>query len=190
MSKNGYRVFDSDLHVVEPAGLYHRYLPDGLKSRAPQRNSTDHYHHGGWTVEGHSFPMGLGKGRADAEARARVVLKEYTQRGFDATAQLEAMDTEGVDAAVLFRTLPVVCVDAFEPEFAIALCRAWNDWITDFRRLDPQRMHAAALLTLHDPALAARELRRCVTELGMAAAQLMPNPVNGRHVHDPSCDVL
>jgi len=100
------------------------------------------------------------------------------------------MDVEGIDIAVLFRTLPVVCVDDFEPEFAIALCRAWNDWAADFARMAPDRMKAAALLTLHDPALAAQELRRAVTELGFVAAQMMPNPVNGRNLHDPSVDAL
>src|SRR5712692_234005 len=100
------------------------------------------------------------------------------------------MDVEGIDRAVLFRTLPVNCADGYEPEFAVALCRAWNDWITDFRQADPARMQAACLLSLHDPELTAAELRRCVEDLGMIAAQMMPNPVNGRHVHDPSCDVL
>jgi predicted TIM-barrel fold metal-dependent hydrolase len=141
-------------------------------------------------VDGYVFPQPFGKGRTEAEARARVVLKEYAERGYDPASQLQAMDVEGVDVAVLFRTLPVVCVDAFEPEFATALCRAWNDWVTDFRKLDPRRMQAAALLTLHDPVLATQELQRAVRELGMVAAQLMPNPVNGRHLHDPSCDVL
>ncbi len=117
-------------------------------------------------------------------------MKDYVDRNFDSVSQIQAMDAEGINVAVLFSTWPVVTVDAYEPDFALALCRAWNDWATDFRQLDSKRMQAAALLTLHDPALAAQELRRCVEELGMVAAQLLPNPVNGRHVHDPSCDVL
>src|SRR5207253_5433768 len=141
-------------------------------------------------VDGYGFPRPIGRGRPDAEARANVVLKEYAAAGFDSTSQVKAMDVEGLDVAVLFRTLPVVCVDAFEPAFAIALCRAWNDWAADFRKPDPARMQAAALVTLHDATLAAGELRRAVKELGFVAAQMMPNPVNGVNLHDRAMDPL
>jgi predicted TIM-barrel fold metal-dependent hydrolase len=192
MAKNGFRVFDSDLHVFEPPDLYQRYLDPKYRQQAPTTEPSKHggYRPSAWRVGEYVFPRPLGKGRTEAEARSRAILKPYDAQQFDSTSQLQAMDVEGIDVAVLFRTLPVISIDALEAEFALALCRAWNDWITDFRAPDPERMHAAALLTLHDPRLAADELRRCVEELGMVAAQMAPNPVNGRHVHDPSCDVL
>ena len=65
------------------------------------------------------------------------MLKEYAAARFDSASQLRAMDAEGLDIAVLFRTLPVVCVDAFDPAFALALCQAWNDWAADFRKPSP-----------------------------------------------------
>jgi len=138
-----------------------------------------------WIVDGYGFPRPIGRGRPDAEARAQAVLKDYAAAGFDSASQVKAMDVEGLDVAVLFRTLPVVCVDAFDPDFAIALCRGWNDWAAEFVRPAPERMKAAALLTLHDATLAAQELRRAVTQLGFVAAQMMPNPVNGVNLHDP-----
>ena len=67
------------------------------------------------------------------------MLKEYAAARFDSASQLRAMDAEGLDIAVLFRTLPVVCVDAFDPAFALALCQAWNDWAADFRKPSPGR---------------------------------------------------
>ena len=192
MAKNGFRVFDSDLHVIEPPDLYLRYLDPRYRDRAPTAEASAQ---GGsrpsaWRVGEYVFPRPIGYGRTEADARAQEVLGPYDAQHFDPKSQLEAMDVEGIDVAVLFRTLPVICIDALEPDFALALCRAWNDWITDFRALDPQRMQAAALLSLHDPELAAEELRRCVEELGMVAAQMSPNPVNGLHIHDPRCDVL
>jgi predicted TIM-barrel fold metal-dependent hydrolase len=190
MAKQGFRVLDSDLHVIEPTDLYQRHLDRKYEDRAPQVMDSSHGYVRHWRVGDYEFPRAIGRGRVDAEARSRVILKEYAAAGFDSASQLRAMDVEGVDVAVLFRTLPVVCVDAFEPEFAVALCRAWNDWMADFRQRDPGRMHAAALLTLHDATLAARELRRAVTELGFVAAQMMPNPVNGVNLHDPAMDPL
>src|SRR5207247_10898049 len=100
------------------------------------------------------FPRAVGGGRPDAESLANVVLKEYAAARFGAASQLRGMEVGGLDLAVLFRTPPVVCVDAFDPEFAVGLCHAWNDWAADFVRPAPERMKAAALLTLHDAALA------------------------------------
>ncbi len=190
MSKAGFRVLDSDLHVIEPVDLYERYLDPRYRDQAPRPLEASHGYVRHWRVGEYVFPRPLGRGRVHAEARSRGLLQAYAAAGFDAASQLRAMDVEGLDVAVHFRTLPVVCVDAFEPEFAIALCRAWNDWMADFCRLEPQRMKAAALLTLHDAALAAAELRRAVTDLGFVAAQMMPNPVNGVNLHDPRLDPL
>ncbi|MBI4611824.1 MAG: amidohydrolase family protein [Candidatus Rokubacteria bacterium] len=190
MAKAGFRVLDSDLHVIEPADLYGRYLDKAYKDRAPRPLDAAHGYVRHWRVGEYTFPRPIGTGRVHAEARSREILKEYAAAGFDAASQLRAMDVEGIDVAVHFRTLPVVCVDAFEPEFALALCRAWNDWMADFCALDRRRMKAAALLTLHDATLAARELHRAVTGLGFVAAQMMPNPVNGVNLHDPRMDPL
>ena len=190
MTRHGLRVLDSDLHVIEPEDLYDRYLDVAFRDRVPRRlkDSRGYLHH--WQVGEYIFPRPVGRGRTDADEHSRGVLREYAAAGFDAAAQLRAMDVEGVDIAVLFRTLPVVCADDYPADFALALCRAWNDWMADFRARDPRRLRAAALLTLHDPRLAAEELRRAVTSLGFVAAQMMPNPVNGVNLHDPALDPL
>lgn len=190
MARDGFRILDSDLHVIEPPDLYQRYLDKRFRDRAPRPLETSHGWVRHWRAGDYVFPRPFGRGRVAAETRSRELLREYAAAGFDAASQLRAMDVEGVDVAVHFRTLPVVCVDAWEPEFALALCRAWNDWMADFVRRDPRRMKAAALLTLHDPALAAAELRRTVQDLGFVAAQMMPNPVNGLNLHDPRVDPL
>jgi len=190
MSKDGCLVLDSDLHVMEPADLYERYLDARFRDQAPRRLDATHGYLHHWRLGDHVFPRPLGSGRTESDARSRIVLREYAAAGFDPASQLQAMDVEGVDVAVLFRTLPLVCVDDLAPEFAQALCRAWNDWMADFRRLDPRRLRAAALLTLHDATLAAGELRRAVTTLGFVAAQVLPDPVNGVNLHDPALDPL
>ncbi|HZD42263.1 MAG TPA: amidohydrolase family protein, partial [Terriglobales bacterium] len=69
------------------------------------------------------------------------------------------------------------------------LCRAWNDWITEFCRENPARLKASALITLHDVDLAVEEVRR-VAGLGVAGLSLCPEPVNGRRIHDRYYDPL
>jgi predicted TIM-barrel fold metal-dependent hydrolase len=141
MAKNGYAVLDSDLHVYEPQDLYVRYLDERYADRAPRVEDAEV---GGtvaraWVVDEFVFPWPIGRGRVDADVSARERMAPDAAQGFDNVAQLQAMDVEGIDRAVLFRTLPVNCADGYDSEFAVALCRAWNDWITDFRSADPTR---------------------------------------------------
>ena len=106
------------------------------------------------------------------------------KRNYDAVSQLEAMDEEGLDVAVLFRTFPLHCDDSLEPEYANDLCRAWNNWMADFCKADPKRLRPSALITLHDVDLAVDETHRAITELGAIGLCLVPEPANGRHIHD------
>ncbi|HEU4371309.1 MAG TPA: hypothetical protein VFV05_24065 [Methylomirabilota bacterium] len=39
MAKNGFKVFDSDMHVLEPVDLWERYIDPAFRNRAP-RGST------------------------------------------------------------------------------------------------------------------------------------------------------
>ena len=36
MAKNGFQVMDSDMHIVEPADLWERYMEPAFKDRAPR----------------------------------------------------------------------------------------------------------------------------------------------------------
>ncbi len=36
MAKDGFKVMDSDMHVVEPADLWERYIDPAFKDRAPK----------------------------------------------------------------------------------------------------------------------------------------------------------
>ena len=112
------------------------------------------------------------------------------ERNYDAVSQVQAMDMEGLDVGVLFRTSPLHCDDSFEAEYANDLCRAWNSWITDFCKENPSRLKASALITLHDVDLAIEEVRRVVNELEVTALSLCPEPVNGKRIHDRYYDPL
>jgi predicted TIM-barrel fold metal-dependent hydrolase len=89
-----------------------------------------------------------------------------------------------LDVAVLFRTFPLHCDDSLAPDYANALCRAWNDWMADFCRADPKRLRPSALITLHDVDLAVDETRRAINQLGAIGLCLVPEPSNGKHIHD------
>src|SRR2546422_6207638 len=111
MSRNGFRVLDSDLHVIEPRDLYERYLDPRYKARAPRPLDARQAYVSNWIVDGYGFPRPLGRGRPDAEARANAVLQDYAAAGVDPPPPVKGADVEGLDVAVLFPPLPLVCVE-------------------------------------------------------------------------------
>jgi hypothetical protein len=52
MSKAGFRVLDSDLHVIEPSDLYDRYLDPAYRDRTPRPTHTRGAYTSQWTVLG------------------------------------------------------------------------------------------------------------------------------------------
>jgi predicted TIM-barrel fold metal-dependent hydrolase len=203
MTKDGWRVADSDMHIFEPPDLWQRYI-------APE-----------WK---HAAPVGLTELRRDmrVKVKSHVLLRLGTLRpsrpgdvwkatqetpyakaeaqGWSSDSQRDAMDQEGLDLAVLFPsrglfvlgldTKTIVGTDGLEPEFAAAIARAYNDWLADFCREHPDRMYGAGMVAPHDVTSAVAEARRCATELGFKAVFLSPGAVGRRQWHDPYYDPL
>jgi uncharacterized protein len=188
--KHGFKAFDSDMHVYDPADLYVRYMNAKWGERIPRGERSGKHGRvqfrlgGGTTLRAITDVIDYGQKQV-AERYGFAVARDY-----DAVSQLEAMDMEGLDLAVLFRTSPLHCDDSFEPDYANDLCKAWNDWIADFCKENPRRLKASALITLHDVDLAVEEVRRVVTQRGATAVSLCPEPVNGKRIHDRYYDPL
>ena len=164
----------------------------------------DGSHSNGWQFEGKVFPaffdrperrrLGLirrEKARARHLAAGRYKDPAEDLPGDDPRAMLQAMDREGIDVAIVFRTrgAHLVGVDGLEPDLSAAVCRAFSDWLADFCGTDRARLKAAALLPLRSK-LAVEEARRSVRELGAVALVLSNHPVNGRPWYDPGYDAI
>ncbi len=143
MAWHGYRVADSDMHVMEPPDLWQRYMdpswgplrPIGLDDLDPDMRvivkNVIQPERGAVTVSG--FPY-----NPVQESATRIA----EERGWDAKSQVMAMDTEHLDSTVLFpsRGLFVISLPSshhigsrgLEPELATAMARAYNDWLADF----------------------------------------------------------
>ncbi len=84
--------------------------------------------------------------------------------------RLAAMTETGLDGAVLSLTAPGV--QNLAADDAVALQTAVNDMLADAVRAHPDRLQGFATLATPQPAAAARELERAVTELGLSGAML------------------
>jgi predicted TIM-barrel fold metal-dependent hydrolase len=194
--KQGLRVIDSDLHVIEGGDVYDRYLEDEFRDRAPRYMGLGPTNFPWWKVAGkHIPPWALSDDVAAAQryldAPTEAVYRPIRDRGYTAEAALAAMDAEGIDRAVVFRTFAhmLVSIDGLDGPFATALCRAFNRWLTAYCSVDGERLKPAAIVSLHDPELAAGEARRAVED-GHVGVVILPMPVDGRYLHAPECDVL
>jgi uncharacterized protein len=139
-------VIDADGHVTES--------DDGLRKHLSAANRSRPFMGGeSWD---RSFGGTLGK------------------RNEDPRVQLADMDAEGIDIQILYPShLSLSAVK--EPELAVDLARAWNDWIAEFCAHNPQRLKGVAQVALQDVDAAVKEARRAVEDLGLVGMMMPTN---------------
>jgi aminocarboxymuconate-semialdehyde decarboxylase len=111
------------------------------------------------------------------------VFREIIDNVWDPKRRIEECDREKISMQVL-STVPVMFSYWAKPADALDLSRRLNDHIAKVVRDHPTRFAGLATIPLQDPDLAARELERCVRELGLRGAQIGThvdaNPYSGR----------
>jgi 2,3-dihydroxybenzoate decarboxylase len=103
--------------------------------------------------------------------------------------RLPEMDEAGIDVQVLSLTVPGLQVD-IEPAVARDNARFANDYLADVVSQHPDRFRGFAALPLQDPAAAAKELERAITQLGFCGALVNDCVVGpgGRYLDAPEYD--
>src|SRR5205807_7985175 len=137
MARNGFRLIDAEMHVMEPTDLWQRYIDPEFRDRAPRRLSERK-----WDirtlVEGEimaQIPGGDWPALSAAEETAMAErYAEEIARDFDPESQVKAMDTEGLDLAILYPTagMYAIAFTHMEPRPAAAVSRAYNNWLYDY----------------------------------------------------------
>ena len=200
MAKGGFRIIDSDMHIMEPPDLWQRYTDKKYRDYAQvgvlSENVRDLR-----TVHPDGTPWGTTTGvrsRNPNQAgghnyeRNQKLYESHAARGWSTEVQLEAMDVEGLDIAVLFPTrgLHTLAEPFMDPPFAAAIARAYNDWMYDFCAPAPDRLLGAAMVSPFDVEDAVTEVERAVKELGFRAVFMRSNQMTDKTWHDPYYDPL
>ena len=143
-----FEIIDADGHITETWEGLQQHLDEPYRKRP---TNFPYFPQDGWDRR---LVGTLGNSAASA--------KEWT----------EALDAGGMASAVLYPTLGLFMTFTRDPEWAVVLSRAYNSFLAaQFTKPSP-RLYGVALLAPHDPEAAAKELRRCVTELGFVGAML------------------
>ena len=114
------------------------------------------------------------------------MFREIRDNSWDPVRRIEEMDATGVSMQVL-STVPVMFSYWAKPHDALDLSRFLNDHIAEVVRAHPTRFEGLATIPLQDPQLAARELERCVRELGLRGVQIGTHVDANEHCHGADC---
>jgi hypothetical protein len=143
-----YSLISADNHIIEPTDLYVQRLPEHHRDRAPRvMRGTDGGD--GWSFDGapprHTFGLEAVAGQKLATGTwmaSGLTWDQILPGNFDGAAHLKDMDVDGIDAAVLYPgTVAIWSLALAEHDFALALMRAYNDWLLDdFCAADRRRL--------------------------------------------------
>jgi len=150
-------VIDSDGHVRDLDELLKPYLPEPFCNRR--------------------FPY------IPREVYDRSLGGTLGQSGVKHEERLAAMDRQEIQMAVLYPTAGLGIGTVREAAYAVALCRAYNDFIADYCKVSP-RLKAVANLPISRPDEAAKELNRAVTKLGLVGGMLAAQ-AHGKNLGNP-----
>ncbi len=190
-------VIDADSHVLEPVAIWDEYLDPEYRVVARSWFWHEHDEVGPHTILNGKPAPELATPNLPRYALWRPGMTPQdigeldpntphpvNPGANDAKARLADMDAMGVDQALLFPTMFAEYYPVIEnPDVAYALARAYNDWILDFCKANPDRLVPVAVLPMQDVNFAVREARR-VAGLGFRAAMVRPIFFNDRYPHD------
>jgi uncharacterized protein len=165
-------VIDADGHVHEADELFSEYLDPAFRDRTT-----------GFTLDENNNRRFFFDGVAHPPFPVEISIR----KPMSAENRLKVLDKERIQSAVLFPSATLIS-SYLDPDFADAMVRAYNDWISDYVKPHKNRLLFAGMVSLHDVPTAIAEAQRAVGELGAVAIAVRPNPTAGRTLDSPDYD--
>jgi len=152
------QVVDTDGHIFERDEILFEYL------EAPYRGRKELF----------AYPFFPPPDGFHRMARRIVDKRPFVIAADDPKTWAEVLDREGIDRTVIYPTAALGVGYIQDPEWAVVVCRAYNNMMADRYIEFDRRLGAVAVLPLQDIAESANELRRAVKTLHMAGGVLAP----------------
>jgi len=113
--------------------------------------------------------------------RAKSITNAFDQRFVALDERVKAMDERRIDVHALSLTTPMVYWAS--PALGLALSQAFNDAASAAHRKHPQRLYGLAMVPMHAPELALKEVERAAKLPGIRGMYLATN-VNGEELDE------
>jgi predicted TIM-barrel fold metal-dependent hydrolase len=166
-----YKLFSVDDHIIEPPDVWMDRVPSRFRETAPHVVEEDGRQY--WVYEDRRHTnMGLnavaGKPREEW-GNDPIRFSDMIPGCYDPVARAADMRSNGIFASVNFPTLPrfggTLFLSFKDKELASACVEAWNDFVLEeWCAAAPDMFVPMTICHLWDPALAAKEVERCVAK--------------------------
>ncbi len=159
-------IVDCDGHIIEDNNAIVEYMDERYRTTIESRRDTgsSRLFPG---LDGMHMPQAR---RAGASGRARVDASDHrTGSAEDWVAFLERAE---IQHSVMFTTAGLSVGIIQNPDYAAAVCRAYNDYVFHRYCEVSNKLHPMALIPMQSVSEAVKELRRAVVELGLPGAML------------------
>ena len=148
-------------------------------------HGSDHSHdhnHGGGHAHRHSDQ---GHSHSEEESLLEGVAMAMGRPGVtNPDARIKDLAVEGIDIQIVLGSLCFAACTLRDPGFALAFCKACNDYVAQFCSNHPDRLKAVAVVPLQDVPASIGEVRRSVKELGMVGVSIPPS-LPGKNLDHP-----
>jgi predicted TIM-barrel fold metal-dependent hydrolase len=177
-----YDVIDVDTHLTEPPDVWTARMPKALHDRVPHIERQDGRDI--WMADGKFLgaPGYYSMAGYDGVLPAKVpaTYDEIDPAMYEAEERVAFLDEQGIRAQVLYPNVGGFGNGYFtrlaaESDLALDCVRAYNDFLTDWTSVAPDRLVAITALPFWDVDLAVAEMRRC-QEAGHRAVNFCNQP--------------
>jgi predicted TIM-barrel fold metal-dependent hydrolase len=182
-------ILSSDSHVFEPPDLWTTRIDAAFRDRAPRMqrmNGVDQL-----VVEDQQVIAGIGLiSNAGARFEAPETIssqgrfEDVHRGGYDPAQHLKDMQLDGVAGEVLYPSQGLFYFKVTDTPLMSAIFRAYNDWLAEFCRTDPERLKGIAMINLDDVQDGIKELER-TAKMGFAGAMITEYPPEDRRYDQP-----
>jgi uncharacterized protein len=161
-------IIDVDTHLSEPPDLWTSRLSSKWGDRIPHVEFDEKRGEDRWVVAGRRLSgvaSWASAGWTEFPPGHPLRIEDADPAAFEAEARVKRMDEEGILAEVIYSNLLGFSAHAFlaldDPELILACVRAYNDYLTDFASVAPERFILLTVLPFWDVKASVEELIRC-----------------------------
>jgi predicted TIM-barrel fold metal-dependent hydrolase len=174
MAEWAFPVIDCDGHLIDSIPEMAEFMDPAMRREIlkPQRDREGAFP----SLDGFHGPRIPGNGAA----HGRPYVTSSDHRRGSGEDYLAFVAKAGLEQAVMFTSEGLSVGFIQEADYAVRICRAYNDYVHErYRRLS-NRLYPMALIPFQDPRAAVLELRRAVRELDLPGAMV---PSSGLPLH-------